>query len=290
MSIIDKQAGNNDISAEKCSRKGLIKTKLFLFIYLLFTIVLGIVGLFFSLEYGHVIGIALGLALLLVTIFWGEKIILIFLRARYVGENEDLINQVRNFCLHLKVDEVKIYWSGLFVNNVYFTSSFFGTPAIIIGKNVYKSFQRNELNALIYASLLKIKKKEAAEMTMSSVSLFFWMLPIHLLYLKFKSPQVRKIMTTLYFPLTYLRRAVYFKEKDVLHFDQEVVNFKGLSKDYSSAIFKLSMLPKVLDHELSSFLVEEMVLVDNQEQDSIKASLFQSTNINLRLKTLGTKT
>jgi hypothetical protein len=116
------------------------------------------------------------------------------------------------------------------------------------------------------------------------------MLPIHLLYLKLKSPRLRKIITTLYFPLIYLRRSVYFKEKDVLHFDLEVVNFKGLSKDYSSAIFKLSMLPKVLDHELSSFLVEEMVLADNQEQDSIKATLFQPININLRLKTLGNRT
>ena len=250
---------------------------------------LGIIGLFFSLKNGLLIGGILSLTIFLIISFWGEKIILIFLRARYVGEHEDLINQVRNFCLHLNLAEVKVYWSGLFVNNIYYANSYFGTPVIIIGRNVYKNFQSNETSALIYASLLKLKKKEAVDMTMSSICLFFWLLPVHLIYLKIQSTRARRIITSMYLPLTYLRRKIYIKEKDVFSFDQEVMRFKEMSKDYTSAIFKLSVLPKVIGHELSSFLVEEMVLVDNEEQDSVKTILFKPTNINIRLKMLGNK-
>jgi hypothetical protein len=83
---------------------------------------------------------------------WGEKLVLVFARARYVSDDEILINQVKNFCVHLNIFEVKVYWSSSFVNNVYYTDSYFGKPALIIGKHIYQQFTRNELNSLIYAS------------------------------------------------------------------------------------------------------------------------------------------
>ncbi|MGZ3806803.1 MAG: hypothetical protein ACXVCE_01855, partial [Bacteriovorax sp.] len=63
---------------------------------------------------------------------------MIFAKARYVTDDEILINQVKNFCCHSEIPEVKVYWSNVFVNNLYYTNSYFGKPALIIGKNIYK--------------------------------------------------------------------------------------------------------------------------------------------------------
>jgi hypothetical protein len=84
-----------------------------------------LLGLFIDLKNGIWIGFLLATILLTTTLFIGEKVILILLKARYVNDDEDLINQVKNFCLHLEIAEVKVYRSGTYVRNVIFYRFFF---------------------------------------------------------------------------------------------------------------------------------------------------------------------
>lgn len=228
------------------------------------------------------------LALLLIALFakWGEKIILIFAKARYVTDDESLINQVKNFCCHLNISEVKIYWTNAFVNNVYYTDSYFGKPALIIGKNIYSQFSRNELNSLIYASLLKIKSKEAKNRTM--VSLIFLVLysPVYFVRAFFNSSRIRRNLEIFFYPAFSIKMLMYENEKEVLSFDQEVGKMQGLKKDYTAALFKIGHLPSFNERAIGSLALAELSHAKNSTEDVIGNLLFKTVDIKARMKAL----
>lgn len=217
---------------------------------------------------------------------WGEKLVLVFAKARYVGDDESLINQVKNFSCHLNISEVKIYWSNAFVNNVYYTDSYFGKPALVIGKNVYNQFSRNELNSLIYASLLKIKSGEAKNRTM--VSLLFTILysPVYILRALFKSYRLRRNLEIFFYPAFSLKTLMYENEKNVMSFDNEVGKMQGLKKDYMAALFKVSHMPSFNERTVGALVLAELAHTKNTTEDVLGNLLFKTVDINTRMKAL----
>lgn len=211
---------------------------------------------------------------------------MVFAKARYVGDDESLINQVKNFSCHLNISEVKIYWSNAFVNNVYYTDSYFGKPALVIGKNVYNQFSRNELNSLIYASLLKIKSGEARNRTM--VSLLFTILysPVYILRALFKSYRLRRNLEIFFYPAFSLKTLMYENEKNVINFDYEVGKMQGLKKDYMAALFKVAHMPSFNERTVGALVLAELAHTKNTTEDVLGNLLFKSVDINTRLKAL----
>ncbi len=218
---------------------------------------------------------------------WGEKIILVLSKARYVTDDESLINQVKNFCCHLSISEVKIYWSNAFVNNVYYTDSYMGKPALVIGKNIYTQFSRNELNSLIYASLLKIKSSEAKNRTL--VSLIFLVLysPVYVVRSFFNSYRMRRNLEIFFYPAFSLKTLMYENEKSVLFFDQEVGKMQGLKKDYMAALFKISHLPSFNERTVGALAIAELSHAKNSSEDVLGSLLFKTVDMNARMKALG---
>ncbi len=217
---------------------------------------------------------------------WGEKLVLVFARARYVSDDEILINQVKNFCVHLNIFEVKVYWSSSFVNNVYYTDSYFGKPALIIGKHIYQQFTRNELNSLIYASLLKIKSGEAKNRTL--VSLIFLVLysPVYVIRSFLNSYKMRKNMEIFFYPAFSLKTLMYENEINVINFDSEVGKMVGLKKDYMAALFKISHMPSFNERTIGALVLAELSHTKNETDDVLSSLLFKTVDIRVRMKAL----
>lgn len=211
---------------------------------------------------------------------------LVFAKARYVTDDEMLINQVKNFCVHLNIHEVKIYWSNTFVNNVYYSDSYFGKPALIIGKHIYQQFTRNELNGLIYASLLKIKSGEAKNRTMVSLIFFVLYSPAYVIRFFFNSYRARKNLEIFFYPAFSIKTMMYENEKNVISFDSEVGKMTGLKKDYMAALFKISHLPSYNERTIGALIVAELSHAKNETGDVLGSLLFKTVDIRARMKAL----
>jgi hypothetical protein len=238
------------------------------------------------LHWGLFFGLGLAILFFIVFSFWGEKLILIFAKARYVTDDEILINQMKNFCCHFEIPEVKIYWSNVFVNNLYYTNSYFGKPAIIIGKNIYKTFSRNELNSLIYASLLRLKSNEAKHRTVASLIFLTLYSPVYLLRSTIRHKTAVTILNIFLYPAYFLKSKLYEKEETVLSFDQEVGAFEGLRKDYISALFKVNHLAVCSESSIGGLLMNELNHVKNATDDVLNYLLIQNVSIETRVKAL----
>lgn len=253
---------------------------------MLFILSFAIFGLLLDLTHGLWAGLSIALIVLAFFSKWGEKLVLVFSKARYVTDDEALINQVKNFCCHLHISEVKIYWSNTFVNNIYYTDSYFGKPALVIGKNIYNQFSRNELNSLLYASLLKIKSGEARNRTM--VSLIFTVLysPVYLMRAIFKSFRMRKNLEVFFYPAFGLKTLMYENEKNVILFDAEVAKLQGLKKDYMAALFKVNHLPSFNERTVGALVLAELSHSKNATEDALGDLLFKTVDIKTRMKAL----
>jgi hypothetical protein len=259
--------------------------KYLLVIILIFLLTFGLVGLLFNLVSGFWYGLAFALLLLIFFSKWGEKIVLIFAKARYVTDDEALVNQVKNFCAHLNMQEVKVYWSNVYINNLYFTNSYLGEPALVIGKNVYRNFSRNELNSLIHASLLRIKSGEAKHRTMTTLIFFTLYSPVYALA-KILPEKWKKGMQFFFYPAFVLKSMMYEKERELFEFDQEVGKMSGLKKEYISALFKLAHLDSVSELSIGALMLGELSHARNSSQDPLSDLLINNVDVKLRIKNL----
>ncbi len=246
----------------------------------------GLVGLLFNLHWGFLVGIIVALFIFIFLSIWGEKLILIFAKARYVTDNEILINQVKNFCCHCEIPEVKVYWSNVFINNVYYANSYYGKPALIIGKNIYRTFSRNELNSLIYASLLKLRTNEVKHRTIASLIFLILYSPIYLVRSLIKRESFSRVLNVFLYPAYFLKAKLYEVEAAVLKFDQEVGKQEGLKKAYISALFKVNHLPACNEPSIGGLVMNELNHVKNQTSDVLGYLLIDNVSIDTRVKAL----
>ena len=262
--------------------------KYLLFINILFLLTFALLGLLFNLIYGFWVGLIVALAILIFFTKFGEKIVLIFARARYVTDDENLINQVKNFCSHLNMPEVKMYWSNVYVNNLYFTHSYLGEPALIIGKNIYKTYSRNELNSLIHASLLRIKSGEAENRTMTTLIFFTLYSPVYLVQ-RILPKRFQNAMRFFFYPAFVLKSMMYEREKELFDFDERVGKMSGLKKDYVSALFKIAHMDAVNELSIGALLLGELSHAKNYTHDPLSDLMVSNVSIKERIKNLNIK-
>jgi len=256
------------------------------FIFFIYFLTFGLMGLLFDLHYGLPFGLLLALFIFFIISFWGEKIILIFAKARYITDDAILINQVQNLCCHNELPEIKLYWSNVFVNNFYYTNSYFGKPSLIIGSNVYKTFTRKELNSLIYASLLKLKSNEAKHRTVAGLIFLILYSPVYILRSLSGNKSTKSVLNIFLYPAYFLKSKLYENEDLVFSFDQKVGKMDGLKKDYISALFKVNHLPACSERSIGGMLVNELSHVKNQTKDVFNYLLIEHVSVDARVKAL----
>lgn len=261
--------------------------KYLLFIITAFLFTFSLIGLLFDLVNGFWAGLIIALLTLAFFARWGEKLVLIFAKARYVTDDEALINQVKNFSAHLGMPDLKVYWSNVFVNNLYFTDAYWGEPALIIGKNVYQTLSRNELNSLIHAALLRVRSGEARNRTFTTLIFFTLYSPVYLIRALLPDKWKNGIRFFLY-PAFVLKSKLYEKDSELFKFDYEVGKMSGLKKEYISALFKIAHLDSVNELSTGAMILAELVHVKNKSQDPLSNLMVNSVDVKMRIKNLNT--
>lgn len=237
-------------------------------VYLFFILFSSLVGLLFDLHFGFAIGIIFSLIVITTIAIYGEKIVLLLAKARYITDDEKLINQLKNFCTHLSVPEVKIYWSNTYYNNVYFVNSYFGVPSIIIGREAYRQLSKNEMNSLIYATLLRIKSNESKHRT--TINLLMLMIFSWVFFIGSLLPnKLKPAMSVFLFPAFYLKSKFYKARNDIDFFDSEIFKLDLLKRDYISALFKVNNLTECRSTSLGSLALSGLTHTYNKIDDSI---------------------
>ncbi len=244
------------------------------------------IGLFFGPFSGLWFGIGIALFLLLVFFKYGEKIILSVAKARYINDDDILVFRIRNLAYLNSIPEVKVYWSDVYSNNIYCTQSYRGTPSIILGRNLYSTLSKNELNALIYSSLQMIVNREVVNRTVFNLLMMNLLAPIKLISILFKKISYKPLFQVLLLPTYYLKNALYDDVNNLLGTDKKVVQLSGLKYEYASALFKVSNMEFKGRDELSNFVMTYMGIVENKNTEVLKDLISTSITMKERLREL----
>jgi hypothetical protein len=244
-----------------------------------------LIGFFLNLHWGILFGALIAILFFTLFSFWGEKFILYFSSARYVTDDEMLLNQVRNFSCHLGLLGVKIYSSAKFPNNVYYAHSYIGKPTLIIGKNIFQSFSRTELNSLVYASLLRLKSSDSKHRSMVSLILLILFTPVYLAR-KIFSKNENSYLNIFLYPGYYLKSLMYASLDVSMGLDRKVATLEGLKKEYIAAIFKISRLESSPNHTAGDFLLYELAHIPNKERDILFDLVMGDDNTTERIEAL----
>jgi len=237
------------------------------FFYFLFLIVNVVVGLLFDIEIGPIVGGVWAIFLLICIFTYGEKIILVFSRARYVNDDEKLISTLKNFALHTENVGVKIYWSNVFINNIYYAKSFRGSPVIIVGKNLFNKLSKNEFNGILYSTLKVLKRKSASDLTSINIIIGILFLPVFM-FIKFLVPaKYKNYFRVLVYPAFYLKRILHQKILNRLPTEERIFKLENLKKDFSSALFKIQQEVAMYELSFSSLVIGDLCLTHNKEKD-----------------------
>jgi hypothetical protein len=243
--------------------------------YIFFILATALIGLLFDLHDGALIGLLFSVLVLAFFFKYSEKIVLLLSKARYITDDEELVNQVKNFCTHLGIKEIKLYWSGVYVNNIYFVNSYGGTASIIIGKSVYLNLSKNEINSLLYATLLRIKTAESKHRTIINVVvllLFSWVFIVHRLINKER--KIKGFIRYYLYPAFYIKNLFYMRAESSDYFDELVFINSFLKRDYVSAIFKVSKLESLYPLSAGAFVLSGLTHVKNFQGDFVSYVLF----------------
>lgn len=245
-----------------------------------------LLGFVISPFYGVFMGALMALMLLVLFFVYGEKIILSIAKARYINDDDVLVSRIRNMAYLNEIPEVKVYWSHVFHSNVYSCHSLGGTPSIIVGRRLVEGLNKNELNALIYASLQQIKSKESLYRTLFNLLMMNILAPLKLVTLLSKRIQQKQFFQIFLLPTYYLKNALYDDVQHMMKVDREVVKLSGLKYEYASALFKVSETESIGGDELSNFVMSHMSAVENKNKFVLKDLIFHSISVKERLKEL----
>jgi hypothetical protein len=248
---------------------------------------LGLIGILFDLQTGFFVGAGFGIFILLIFFKFGDKLVLMFSSARYINDDEFLVERIKNFCTHVELEDVKVYWSNVFYNNIYYVNSYWGEPSIIIGREVYNNLLKNELNSLIYATLLRVKSNESKHRTIVNLIAtlaFGW---VFFIGSKIKNKSLRDSFIIFLCPAFYFKSLFYRKRDDTKYFDLEIFKMEKLKRDYVSALYKVNKLNICRPNSLGTFVLSGLSHTFNNTEDALTYLLIQNENhIENRIKTI----
>ncbi len=254
--------------------------------YFIFLVSNMLLGLLFDIEVGAIYGGIWAMFLMYLIYIFGEKIVLVFAKARYVNDDEQLINTLKNFSIHTENSGVKIYWSNVFINNIYYAKSFKGSPVIIIGKNLYSKLNKNEFNSLLYASLKVLKRKSIADLTAINIIVGILFLPVFLFIKFFVSKKYVNYFRVLIYPAFYLKRILHEKILNRTKVEDRIFSMENLKKDYSSALFKIQQEVSMYEMSFSNLILGDLCLTHNKEKDVFWNMLNEKEDFEVTLKSI----
>jgi hypothetical protein len=213
----------------------------------------GILGFFLLGMNGEAYALAFALLLLVVTLFLGDRIFLVLIRAKSIEpRNQKVLYNLQNLSCLKGIGEVRVYVSFLVPVNAYCIHPFFGDPCLIFSREVIEQADEEVISNAIEKAIAHFEKKRLrfAHFVSLLTSLLllpkFWLESLRLGYLGV-------VYSYLFFPIVFVKdymmaaahqrgleetssshstelRAVYFLER----FSRQQEGFlAGLAEDFS---------------------------------------------------------
>lgn len=215
------------------------------------------------------IALLVGVIISALMLLFSDRILLSFFQIRKANIPEWANSFIKNISFKFGIKKYRVLISK--GKNIYSLDSFFGVPRLIIGDNFFEFFSKEECQALIFASFLRIKNKESRFRTNSSflINIFFLpflKIPFHALKISFVS-------------FRYLIRAyIYKNEVELKRFDKSL----GIHRiPFASALFKLNM-----QNNSESFFLEDCAISENKTGEAVQYFFEGGYEFNARYKDL----
>lgn len=193
-------------------------------------------------SYGEIWGVGIALITIVLSILFGDKLILGYLNICEVKKEAKLYDIFSNFCFQQSLSTGKIYTSHIFKNNVLVVDSFMSNDFnIVIGENLFEVLNENELKSMVFAAIDDVNSR-STKVNLLFVELFILCyLPLIILnkvFLK-RFAVLSSIMSFVFFPLISICYFV-FSKLNYLRRDKLFENLTGVSSEnFCSGLLKL---------------------------------------------------
>ena len=213
-----------------------------------------------------------GLVLLLCVLallvwIWGDKIILAVVKAQklfrtQIDVHESYRGRIENMACLMGLGQIDIYRSKALPPDIYVLRGAGGVSCFIVGGDVFAHLSEQERDALIYFSILKIKKLNLN--LIQGCNFFFFLASLPTMFLKkFKFLKfVGLVMDFFLLPLEALKRFVFKENNNYLKGFMEELEMGDMENTIETAFFKLRHLPTKYSNEASSILLADLSAVE----------------------------
>ena len=194
-------------------------------------------GLLLASRIGAFILLTVGIIISLLLLLWGNRFLLSAMKVSPFDHAHKLNDVIKNLRCRLELNNVDIFSSRAFPNNIYFLESYAGNSSVVLGDNLLTNLNPQEIEALLFATMLKIKNSDTRCETLISTLLAIFDLPIAIKFLR-KWKYLYEIIFMYFLPIDLLRVYLFRNKQDVLHFDQQVISLTNMPIEYASAIYR----------------------------------------------------
>lgn len=227
-----------------------------IFLSLFYAVFLGFIPYFSEFT-----GLIIGLIFLVIFLLVGDKIILAMIQSKLLVKNQRLFDRIHNFCFRLNTKNISVYTTKNYGPNIYFLDSLWGNPSLVIAGNIDQILSKAEFDVLLFASLVRIRTKDALYRTQLEwiLCVFYPPLLISKIFLK---KSIHNIVVAYYLhPFRFLKKVLFGLTRS-LNFHNKTYGLPIEEKDFRSSVFKITNTLKAEEADLLNNMISKLSVID----------------------------
>ncbi|MBC99624.1 MAG: hypothetical protein CME63_17905 [Halobacteriovoraceae bacterium] len=127
------------------------------------------------------LGPLLTIAALLILSIIGDRLFLVFVKAKEVGQKyEDIYSRLQNLACRMEVSPIKLYKTFYLPANVYILHPIFGPPALIFSMDFFDKADEEMISNVLYRAVAQVKSRKSRFSNIVSFFQFLLMTPRYL--------------------------------------------------------------------------------------------------------------
>ena len=207
--------------------------------------------------------------LLLAIYFLGDRIILAIVKAQelprvQIEVHEPYRRRVENVACLMDLGAIDIYRAETLPSDIFVLKGMGNTSCIIIGGDAFAHLSEKEINALVYFSILKIKKLNLRFVQMCNF--FFFMVSFPTIMMKKFKPLkfVGLIIDFFLLPLWAFKKFAFKENNNYLEELMKKLEMDDLANTIQAAFFKLRCLSFDHSGDVSEILLSDLASVERK--------------------------
>ena len=211
-------------------------------------------------------------AFLLIIYFWGDRIILAIVKAQklprtQIDDHESYKSEIENIACLMGLTQIKIYRAKTLPSNIYLLKGIHNSSCIIIGGDPFEHLSEQEIQVLIYFSILKIKRLNLR--FIQGCNFFFFIVNLPAMLLKnFKPLNIINLMIVFFLLPLQAFKQFTFKENN----QHSKVFIKRLEMDTTenfvqAVLFKLKHLSSEYSRDIHQLLLADLTIVEKRNYE-----------------------